>query len=92
MRSLHVLRARSPKRIFPAHGPVRDDAMALIDHYIAHRLEREQQVLDAVARGATTPADMRALIYPDLDARLHRAAEIQLDAHLIKLREEGRIE
>jgi glyoxylase-like metal-dependent hydrolase (beta-lactamase superfamily II) len=88
MRSLQILRARNPKRIFPAHGPVRDDAVALIDHYIAHRLEREQQVLDAIAAGATTAAEMRARIYPELDARLHAAAEIQIEAHLIKLRED----
>ena len=88
--SLRTLRAKDPKRIFPAHGPVREDAVALIEEYIAHRLERERQVLDALAAGATTPAEMRARIYPDLDERLHRAAEIQITAHLIKLQEEGR--
>ncbi len=63
----------------------------MIDEYIAHRLERERQVLDAIARGATTIPELRAAIYPDLDPRLHRAAEIQLSAHLIKLEEEGRL-
>lgn len=90
MASLRKLRARSPRRIFPAHGPDRDDAVALIDEYIAHRLERERQVLEAIAAGATTVEEMRRQIYPDLDERLHRAAEIQVTAHLIKLREEGR--
>jgi glyoxylase-like metal-dependent hydrolase (beta-lactamase superfamily II) len=91
MRSLRVLRERNPRRIFPAHGPVREDAVALIDQYIAHRLEREQQVLEAVAAGATQVKEMRARIYPDLDSRLHPAAEIQLTAHLIKLVEEGQV-
>jgi glyoxylase-like metal-dependent hydrolase (beta-lactamase superfamily II) len=91
LRSLELLRSRNPKRIFPAHGPIREDAVALIEQYIAHRLERERQVLDAVANGATSVAEMRARIYPDLDARLHGAAEIQINAHLIKLREEGRV-
>ena len=90
IRSLRRLRELQPRRIFPAHGPTRDDAVALIDEYIAHRLEREQQVLDAIAAGARTPAEMRARIYPDLDPRLHGAAEIQIRAHLIKLEEEGR--
>jgi glyoxylase-like metal-dependent hydrolase (beta-lactamase superfamily II) len=89
-RSLQTLRAIRPRRILPAHGPIREDAVALIDEYIAHRLEREQQVLDAFASGATTPAALRVRIYPDLDPRLHGAAEIQIEAHLIKLREEGR--
>lgn len=89
LRSLRTLRERNPKRIYPAHGPIREDAVALIDEYIAHRLERERQVLDAMAAGATTPAEMRARIYPQLDERLHQAAEIQIEAHLMKLREEG---
>ena len=91
IRSLHALREKNPRRIFPAHGPVRNDAIALIDEYIAHRLERERQVLAAVAEGATSISEMRARIYPDLDPRLHRAAEIQIRAHLIKLEEEGRV-
>jgi glyoxylase-like metal-dependent hydrolase (beta-lactamase superfamily II) len=90
MRSLETLRARNPLRIYPAHGPIRDDAVALIDQYIAHRLERERQILEAIAAGATTTAEMRARIYPVLDERLHGAAESQIEAHLIKLREEGR--
>jgi len=91
LRSLRTLREFHPKRIFPAHGPVREDAVALIDQYIAHRLERERQVLEAVTAGATRIVEMRARIYPDLDPRLHPAAEIQLKAHLIKLAEEGRV-
>ncbi len=90
LRSLELLRTRAPKRIYPAHGPIREDAVALIEEYIAHRLQREQQVLDAIAAGATTVAAMRARIYADLDPRLHRAAEVQLTAHLIKLIDEGR--
>ena len=89
LRSLHTLRGRNPRRIYPAHGPVREDAVALIDEYIAHRVERERQVLDAHANGARTAADMRKTIYPDLDEQLHKAAETQIEAHLIKLREEG---
>jgi glyoxylase-like metal-dependent hydrolase (beta-lactamase superfamily II) len=90
LRSLELLRSKRPRRIYPAHGPVRDDAVALIEEYIAHRLERERQVLAAIAAGDTGVAEMRRRIYPDLDERLHGAAEIQLEAHLIKLREEGR--
>jgi len=87
--SLRKLRAREPKRTWPAHGPTRDDAVALIDEYIAHRLQREQQVIDAMAAGARTAAEIRRIIYPDLDPRLERAAEIQISAHLEKLREES---
>jgi glyoxylase-like metal-dependent hydrolase (beta-lactamase superfamily II) len=90
LRSLRTLRALNPRRVYPAHGPIRDNAVALIDEYIAHRLEREQQVLDAIAAGAATVPEIRARIYTNLDPRLRGAAEIQIEAHLIKLREEGR--
>ena len=92
IRSLQKLRARNPKRIFPAHGPTREDAVALIDEYIAHRLQREQQVIDAIRSGARTIPEMRRRIYTGLDERLAPAAEIQIYAHLIKLQDEGRVD
>ena len=92
IRSLQKLRARNPRRIFPAHGPTRDDAVALIDEYIAHRLQREQQVIDAIRSGARTIPEMRRRIYTGLDERLAPAAEIQIYAHLIKLQDEGRVD
>lgn len=88
LRSLQKLRARNPRRIFPAHGPTRGDAVALIDEYIAHRLDRERQIVESLP--GTIPA-LRARIYPDLDPRLHGGAEAQLLAHLIKLMEDGRV-
>jgi len=88
LRSLRKLRARNPRRIYPAHGPTRDDAVALIDEYIAHRLERERQVIEALPG---TVSAMRERMYPELDARLRQAAETQITAHLIKLMEDGRV-
>jgi glyoxylase-like metal-dependent hydrolase (beta-lactamase superfamily II) len=90
IRSLRLLRSHEPKVVYPAHGPVRDDAVALIDEYIAHRLDRERQVLEAIAGGATSASEIRTRIYPDLDPQLHAAAEIQIQAHLIKLAAERR--
>lgn len=90
LRSLQFLRTKNPRRIYPAHGPTRDDAMALIDEYIAHRQERERQVVDVLREGAAGLTELRARIYPTLDPRLDGAAEVQLTAHLIKLEEEGR--
>ena len=58
----------------------------------SHRLEREQQVLGALAAGARTTAELRERIYPELDPRLRGAAEIQITAHLAKLIEEGRVQ
>lgn len=90
LRSLHLLRSKQPKRIHPAHGPTRDDAVALIDEYIAHRLDRERQIVDAIASGAESVDEIRRVVYPGLDSRLERAADAQITAHLVKLRAEGR--
>jgi glyoxylase-like metal-dependent hydrolase (beta-lactamase superfamily II) len=89
--SLQLLRSKSPRRIFPAHGPTRDDAVALIDEYIAHRLDREAQIVAALRGRAATIPELRRTIYPELDPRLEWAAEVQLLAHLIKLVGEGRV-
>ncbi len=88
--SLRLLRGRSPRRIFPGHGPVREDATALLDAYIAHRLDRERQILASLQTGAKSIPQLRRAIYTDLDPRLEGAAEIQLAAHLVKLCDEGR--
>jgi glyoxylase-like metal-dependent hydrolase (beta-lactamase superfamily II) len=92
MQSLQTLRGRNPRRIYPAHGPTRDDAVDLIDEYIAHRLKREEQIVEALAAGAHTIPEMRRRIYAELDPRLEKAAEVQIGAHLIKLQEEGRVD
>ncbi len=90
--SLRKLRARNPRVIYPGHGKIREDANALIDMYIEHRLERERQVVDALASGAADVHTLRARIYPDLHRALYRAANLQLEAHLAKLAKEGRVQ
>lgn len=89
--SLRKMRARIPRRIYPGHGPHRDDAVEWIDYYIAHRLERERQVLDAVANGARSAQEIRAMVYPEVDPRLAGAAELQVRAHLDDLVARGRL-
>jgi glyoxylase-like metal-dependent hydrolase (beta-lactamase superfamily II) len=91
LRSLRLLRSKEPRRIFPAHGPTRDDAVALIDHYIEHREERERQILSALGKKPLDLSQLRERIYPALDSRLAGAAEVQLTAHLIKLENERRV-
>lgn len=87
--SLKKLFARKPTRIYPGHGPVRHDAEALLDEYIYHRLSREEQVIEQLATGPKTTAQLREAIYPGLEASLHSAAEAQMTAHLAWLKEKG---
>lgn len=77
--------------IYPGHGPPIEDPAAKIEEYIRHRLARENQVLDALARGAATPAEIRDAVYADLYPWLRFAAEGSVRAHLAKLVTEGRV-
>lgn len=88
--SLARVRALAPVRIYPGHGPVIDDGVALIDEYVAHRHAREQQVVDALEHGPADVAALVAAIYPQLAPALEGAARETILAHLVKLEEEGR--
>ena len=81
--------------ICPGHGPVVWEPRERIAHYIAHRLEREQKVLDAIAAGAGTNDEILERAWDDtpIDTvpMLRAAAATTLEAHLEKLRDEGRL-
>jgi hypothetical protein len=59
--------------------------------YRAHRLEREAQILDQLAKGPRQIADMVPVIYAAVDPRLHPAAAHSVLAHLIHLVRQGRV-
>lgn len=89
--SLDRVRSLRPPRLLPAHGPVIHAPDALIDQYIRHRLERDGQILEAVAAGRTTPREIARHVYRDLSEGLASAAEDTVLAHLVKLAGEGRL-
>ena len=88
--SLRLVRDLRPKRLLPGHGPIVDDPIALIDEYIAHREQREQQILKAMLDGARTVPDIVRRVYPALPESLSDAASESVRAHLMKLRDDGR--
>jgi glyoxylase-like metal-dependent hydrolase (beta-lactamase superfamily II) len=90
LKSLERMRALDPARALPAHGPVIEDPSALITHYIRHRAEREQQVLEVLRTGMSTVESITAAIYPLVTSALLPMARESVLAHLIKLETEGR--
>jgi glyoxylase-like metal-dependent hydrolase (beta-lactamase superfamily II) len=89
--SLRKLLARDDAILWPTHGgPVRDPK-SFLAAYLAHRLEREQQILDALRQGATVIPEMVDRIYLGLDPRLKPAAGLSVLAHLLLLVKQNRV-
>jgi glyoxylase-like metal-dependent hydrolase (beta-lactamase superfamily II) len=74
----------------PGHGPPVWDVRAKLDGYIAHRLERERRLVEALERGLSGEDELLDVAWSDAPAQLRPAAALTLRAHLEKLRDEGR--
>ena len=77
--------------LLPGHGPAVAHPYDKIDQYIAHRLERETNILSAVREGASTPAEIVARVYTDVNPKALPMAERAVLAHLEKLQADGEI-
>src|SRR4051794_4971060 len=91
LESLAKIRALRLRAIAPGHGHLIDDPNTVIDDYVAHRLEREQQVLDAIATGDRTTQEIVARLYVGLVEELVPRAKQSVHAHLRKLTADGRV-
>lgn len=91
LRSLELLTRENIAAIAPGHGDVIDNAKALIQFTIHHRLAREAKVQGRLSATAQTLEALTPLVYDDVNPSLHPVARYSLHAHLIKLRDEGRV-
>ena len=93
--SLRRLRRLDIEVICPGHGPFVWTPYARIDEQLEHRLDRERRVVEALEGGAGSLDEVleRAWSDTDIDAHpmLREAARLTLRAHLVKLRDEGRL-
>jgi glyoxylase-like metal-dependent hydrolase (beta-lactamase superfamily II) len=88
--SLRRMRVLGPKRLLPGHGPIVEDPGALIDDYLRHRQQREDEIVAALGDGLRTPEQMVPRIYGVLTPALEAAAADSVLAHLMKLHDERR--
>lgn len=88
--SLERVLALAPERIYPAHGPVIEAPDVLLRSYIAHRRQREGQVIEALRAGDTQPEQIVARVYSTLRAELRSRAVETVVSHLKKLERDGR--
>ncbi|MFN8559817.1 MAG: MBL fold metallo-hydrolase [Dehalococcoidia bacterium] len=78
--------------ICPGHGPIVHDPRERLQHYVAHRMMRERQILEVLGQGGEhTSWDIMLKLYPDINTRLRRAANNNVQSHLTKLEREGRL-
>lgn len=94
LESLQRLRKLRMNRIAPGHGEVIEEPRARIDEYLAHRRQREQQILRFVKKqGETKISEIVAALYgsQDLPPELLEAAGWQVHAHLLRLKSEGKV-
>lgn len=87
--SLERVLALEPARMLPAHGPVIEEPVALLEACLRHRRAREAQIRERLARGPATAAALAAAVYAGIPAPLLPVATDSLLAHLIKLEREG---
>jgi len=88
--SLRRVLALAPERMLPAHGQAIDDPDAVLNQYLDHRQQREDQIVAALSAGVRRPHTIVDRLYDGLDPRLKPMAQESVLAHLIKLQEEGR--
>jgi glyoxylase-like metal-dependent hydrolase (beta-lactamase superfamily II) len=91
--SLERLRGLAPAIIYPAHGPVFTDPEGALDRYVAHRVRRQAEVLEAVAAGARSAAEIADRVYgPGLEPSLRAFAVAAVEAYVAHLRRSGRLD
>jgi len=94
MKSLRLLQRFQHDTIFPGHGPIVPPPRGarLVQAYIDHREQREQQIIAALQKGISEIAAITRQIYPrNLKKGLRQSAERNVAAHLEKLKKEGRV-
>lgn len=85
--SLQRLSDLCPRLVVSAHGPPFGPGSDLPGQILAHRLEREARVLAALPGNES---ELLERVYADVDPRALPLAKRSLQAHLLKLAQEGR--
>lgn len=99
MRSLEKLARRGDAVYYPTHGaPIGGphDKLArnpqdYVRTLLAHRHDREAQILNAIGQGLSEIPAMVGHMYADVDKRLHPAAAMSVFAHLVAMTEDRQV-
>lgn len=91
MASLHLLLTRDDEIYWPTHGPAITDPKPFVRSFIAHREDRERQIMEQLAAGRTRIQDMVPVMYAAVDKKLYPAAARSVLAHMEHLVARGAV-
>jgi glyoxylase-like metal-dependent hydrolase (beta-lactamase superfamily II) len=91
MDTLEAMQRLRPRLIAPGHGPIVTDPELKIEEYIRHRREREEQLLQILARGPAGEEELVYRVYVDVDPALRSLARGSVQAQLAKLVAERKV-
>ena len=92
LRSLRELMELDLDWLAPGHGFLMPRPRQAMEQIVAHRLKREAKVLQAFSSRDPHSMDrLLAAVYDDVPPKLHAMARRSLLAHLLKLRDDGRL-
>ncbi|MBL4864699.1 MAG: MBL fold metallo-hydrolase [Rhodobiaceae bacterium] len=89
--SLELLLDRDDAIYWPTHGPAITEPKPFVRSFIAHREDRERQIVEQIEAHHTTIGDMVPVMYASVDKRLYPAAARSVLSHLIKMESEGKV-
>jgi glyoxylase-like metal-dependent hydrolase (beta-lactamase superfamily II) len=95
IKSLTGMAAQTKGRGYPGHGEVLESATTRINEYVAHRTQREREVMEVLLRSTEGTGlgsmDLVRIIYQDTPENLHFAASRGVVMILEKLLTEGKV-
>jgi glyoxylase-like metal-dependent hydrolase (beta-lactamase superfamily II) len=91
MQSLELLLERDDAVYWPTHGPSIIDPKTHVRAYIAHRIEREEQILKCIDEGTHNIRDMVPLMYRDTPEFMYPAAARSVLAAMENLLGKGQV-
>ena len=92
MESLEVLLQQEQQTYLPGHGPVLENAHEFVRALRTHRKMRETAIIEQIKKGNGSISEIVAVLYKNVDARLHGAAALSVGAHIEDLIEKKKIE
>ncbi len=88
-RSLELLLGRDEVMYLGGHGPLLEQPRALVAELLAHRRYREGEIFKQIEKKTWVVAELAQHLYAKTDPYLKGAAQRNVLAHLLKLKDEG---